>query len=209
MYDSVIVKKKLPLTKELKDLDIKWDEIDFQTKDFDNLLSTYEITKAGKLKRLFQKGEWKDDDSYFLKGYIDVKEEKWEKVNYHGTFTFYTSHCTNDEACSSLFDFDDKLTVEEIEAIPGDDWWFEFEAMYTKGNLDSIKLIKAEKVPVKVRILNNKNWSIKRAEEYKKWDRKVVRFLRKFSPYKKLVRSSLNFVENTHSKLCELLYKLM
>jgi hypothetical protein len=38
MFDNITVKKKLPLTKELKALDVKWDEEVFQTKDLDNLL---------------------------------------------------------------------------------------------------------------------------------------------------------------------------
>ena len=48
MFDNITVKKKLPLTKELKALNVKWDEEVFQTKDLDNLLDNYEITKSGK-----------------------------------------------------------------------------------------------------------------------------------------------------------------
>ena len=33
MFDTIFVKKKLPLTKELKVLDVNWEEVDFQTKD--------------------------------------------------------------------------------------------------------------------------------------------------------------------------------
>ena len=152
MFDQLTVKKKLPLTKELKALDIVWDEEVFQTKDLDNCMDNYEITKSGKLKHLWQQREWKDDDSAFLKGYFDVAKEEWRDVDFHGTINFYTSHCTNDTKHWDYFDDEEQLTFDDIELIPGDDWWLEFEAYFTKGKLDEIKLIKAEKTPVKERI---------------------------------------------------------
>ena len=208
MFDNITVKKKLPLTKELKALDVKWDEEVFQTKDLENLLDTYEITKSGKLKHLWQEREWKDDDSAFLKGYFDVVEEEWREVDFHGTINFYTSHCTNDTKHWELFDDEDQLTFEDIELIPGDDWWFEFEAIYTKGKLDDIKLIKADKTPVKERIYSNKVWAMKRAEENKKLSRRIVSFLRKFSWYRVSIRYILRFVNWLHSKLTYALYRM-
>lgn len=208
MFDTIFVKKKLPLTKELKALDVNWEEVDFQTKDLENLLDTYEITKSGKLKHLWQKREWKEDDSAFLKGYFDVVEEEWRDVDFHGTINFYTTHCTNDTMHWDLFDSEDQLTFDDIELIPGDDWWIEFEAIFTKGKLDKIRLIKAEKTPVKERIYNNKVWAWKRAEENKKLGRRVVNFLRKFSWYRVSIRYILRFVNWLHSKLTRVLYKL-
>lgn len=208
MFDSLTVKKKLPLTKELKALDIKWDEEVFQTKDLDNYLDNYEITKSGKLKHLWQKREWKEDDSSFLKGYLGVVEEEWREVDFHGTINFYTGYCTNITKHQDLFDDEDQLTFEDIELIPGDDWWFEFEAYFTKGKLDEIKLIKAEKTPVKERIHNSKVWAMKRAEENKKLSRRVVNFMRKFSWYRVSVRYTLRFINWLHSKLTYALYRM-
>jgi hypothetical protein len=41
MFDSLTVKKKLPLTKELKALNVNWSEEVFQTKDLENVLDHY------------------------------------------------------------------------------------------------------------------------------------------------------------------------
>lgn len=208
MFDNIFVKKKLPLTKELKELNINWEEIDFQTKDLENALDTYEITKSGKLKHLWQKREWKDDDSSFLKGYFEVVDEKWEEVDFHGTISFYTSHCTNNKRSWNYLDDEDQLTFDDIELIEGDDWWIEFEAIYTRGKLDDIRLIKAEKTPVRERVYNNKVWAMKRAEENKKFGRRVVNFLRKFSWYRVSIRYTIRFVNWLHSKLTYALYRM-
>lgn len=208
MFDTLFVKKKLPLTKELKALNVKWEEVDFQTKDLDNLLDTYEITKAGKLRHLWQRREWKDDDSAFLKGYYDVVEEEWRDVPFHGTIEFYTSHCTNITKHWDVLEDEDQLTFDDIELIPGDDWWVEFEATFTKAKLQEIRLIKADKTPVRERIYNNKVWAMKRAEENKKLHRRVINFLRKFNWYRVSIRYTIRFVNWTSSKLTYILYRL-
>jgi hypothetical protein len=208
MFDNITVKKKLPLTKELKALDVKWDEEVFQTKDLDNLLDNYEITKSGKLKHLWQEREWKETEDTLFGGYLDVVKEEWREVDFHGTINFYTGYCTNNTKQQDLWGDEDQLTFEDIELIPGDDWWFEFEASFTKGKLDEIRLIKAEKTPVKERIYNNKTWAIKRAEENRKLSRRIVNFLRKFSWYRVSVRFTLRFVNWLHSKLTYALYRM-
>lgn len=208
LFDTIFVKKKLPLTKELKALNVNWEEEPFQTKDLENLLDTYEITKAGKLRHLYQERKWKDDDSAFLKGYFDVVKEEWRDVPFHGTINFYTSHCTNITKHWDVLEDEDQLSFEDIELIPGDDWWIEFEAIFTKGKLQEIRLIKADKTPVSERVHNNKVWAMKRAEENKKLGRRVVNFLRKFRWYRALIRYTLRFINWSHSKLTSALYKL-
>ena len=208
MFDNLFVKKKLPLTKELKALNVNWEEVDFQTKDLDNALDTYEITKSGKLRHLWQERAWKDDDDTFLKGYFEVVKEEWRDVDFHGTINFYTSHCTNDTKHWDYFDDEDQLSFDDIELIPGDDWWFEFEAIYTKGKLDDIKLIRADKTPVRERIYNNKVWAQKRAQENKKLGRRIINFLRKFRWYRASIRYILRFTNWLHSKLTKALYRL-
>ena len=49
MFDNLIVKRKLPLSKELKKTfpDTDWSQEDFQTKDLDNTMTTYTIKGTG------------------------------------------------------------------------------------------------------------------------------------------------------------------
>ena len=209
MFDTIYVKKKLPLTKELKALNVSWEEVDFQTKDLENALDTYEITKSGKLRHLWQERKWKDDNDSFLKGYFEVIKEEWRDVDFHGTINFYTSHCdNNDYNWNYVNDDPEQLTWDDIELIQGHDWWFEFEAYFTKGKLDEIKLIKVSKDSISERVANTKLWAEKRAIENKKLSRKAVNFLRKFSWYRTTVRYTLKGVNNTHNALTKILFKL-
>ena len=43
MFDSIYVKTKLPLNEDLKNLNVKWEELEFQTKDLENCLLRYDI----------------------------------------------------------------------------------------------------------------------------------------------------------------------
>jgi hypothetical protein len=209
MFDSLTVKKKLPLTKELKALNVDWENEVFQTKDLENALDHYEITKAGKLRHLWQEREWKEDDDAFLKGYFDVVKEEWRDVKHHGTINFYTSYTdNNDYHWDYINDDPEQITWDDIELIQGHDWWFEFEAYFTKGKLDEIKLIKVSKDPISERIKNNKLWSEKRALENKKLSRRVVNFLRQFSWYRTLIRYTIRGVSVSHNALTKVLYKL-
>jgi len=96
----------------------------FQTKSFDRLMDDLRITKEGKLELLHfemvEDGEWQPSWS-------DVSIPKWNRVNeewvewhnrrgetYHGVFNFY-----------------------ELS----DDVWHEYEAKFTDGKLDSIRVV--------------------------------------------------------------------
>jgi hypothetical protein len=209
MFDNLIVKKKLPLTKELKALNIDWENEVFQTKDLENLLDTYEITKSGKLKHLWQEREWVKEEDGFFGGYLNVVREEWRDVDFHGTINFYTSYCDNDSYnWDFISDDPEQMTWDDIELIVGNDWWFEFEAYFTKGKLDEIKLIKATKDPISERIANNKIWAEKRAIENKKLSRRIVSFLRKFSWYRTLIRYTIRGTNSLHNALTKALYKL-
>ena len=49
MFSYIKCNKELPLNEELKNLSVKWNEIEFQTKDLDNCLETYIISDDGSL----------------------------------------------------------------------------------------------------------------------------------------------------------------
>jgi len=133
MFDSIKCEKELPVNDELKTLDVKWKEVNFQTKDLDNCLSNYRITKDGELvEDVVEKEDvyYSEQERKKLKGKVwcFVKDEKIikeysKKLLYHGTIRFY-----------EIFD----LSEEE-------DIWVEFDAYFLYGNLDRIELAKTEK----------------------------------------------------------------
>lgn len=135
MFDSLIVKRKLPLSKELKKAfpDTDWSLEDFQTKDLDNTMTTYTIKGTG----LY----WDKVDGEMVRTMTEAEEKKarkkkrwvWPyefketsrktvKVPFHGTINFY--HYKDDKE--------------------GNTWDIEFDAVFNAGKLVDIKLVKGE-----------------------------------------------------------------
>lgn len=131
MFSYIKCKKELPLNDEIKTLNVKWEDVEFQTKDLDNCLDNYTITENGELLEDVVEREYTyytEEEKKKLKGWHFIKDEKIIKeyskdVNYHGTIRFY-----------ELFD----LNEEE-------DIWVEFDAHFVYGKLDKIELANTQK----------------------------------------------------------------
>ena len=131
MFDNIKCEKELPLNDEIKSLNVKWNEVTFQTKDLDNCLENYRITQDGELvedvvERVYT--YYTEEERKKLKTWHFVKDEKIvkeysKKVEYHGTIRFY-----------------ELLNLNELEDI-----WVEFDAHFVYGKLDKIELAKTEK----------------------------------------------------------------
>ena len=161
MFDNIKCKKELPLTDELKNLPIKWDDVTFQTKDLDNCLSEYIISENGELLEEVVEREY----IYYTEEEKKQKRDKWDfykevieknrytkRVEFHGKITFY-----------EIFDF------SETEDI-----WVDFDAYFNYGKLDKLELVKTKKYESrKIRMEQWKN-------EYKK---KTNSFSYKFKKY--------------------------
>jgi len=119
MYDNLkISTSKLPLSDSEK-LSVG-ENPDWQTKDFECILSTAEITDEGKLKYLTFRYDWDENAESALgkltgkKGALVTKDEKWIDIEHHGYVNFYTS-------------------VNNI--------WYEFNAKFTDGRLVIIERV--------------------------------------------------------------------
>ena len=133
MFDNLKCKKELPLNEELKTLDVKWDEVTFQTKDLDNCLSNYVITESGDLIEDIVEYDYtyyteEEKKKRNFRPWNIIKDQKISKqytkqVNFHGKICFY-----------EMFD----LSEEE-------DVWVDFDAYFIYGKLDKIELTKVEK----------------------------------------------------------------
>lgn len=114
MFDTIFVRSELPLTEELSKLDVKWNELDYQTKSLENCLSTYEITKDGDL--VTYNDAWWEDNS--------VKRET-VKVPCHGKILFY-NYIENADGHDWFVDFNayftygklDKIELENVDKTP-------------------------------------------------------------------------------------------
>jgi hypothetical protein len=188
MFDNIKVKAPLPLTEELKKLNIDWSNTTFQTKDLDNCLSDYFITESGELKEEVTEYEYtyyteeeKKDKSFRPWNFIKeskIKNQYQKQLDFHGKITFY----------------------ELFEVSEEEDVWVDFEAFFIYGKLDKINLIKIEKQ--KGRKVKLKEW----AEEDKKKTNSLTFKLKKYSGYfmslRKLARlasSASNFFAKLQS----------
>lgn len=134
MFSYIFCKAALPLNEDLKSLNLKWDEIEFQTKDLENCLEKYTITEEGYLVENVEEYEYtyytkEEKKTKKLKPWDIVKEQKIIKqytknVNFHGKITFY-----------------EILKFSETEDI-----WIDFDAYFVYGKLDKIELTKTEKI---------------------------------------------------------------
>lgn len=163
MYDNIKCEKELPLNDELKTLDVKWEEIIFQTKDLDNCLSNYRIILDGQLVEDIIEKEYiyyTKEERKKLKSWSFVKDEKIikeysKKVEYHGTIRFYEIFNLNEQ----------------------EDIWAEFDANFVYGKLDKIELAKTERQESgKIRM---NRWE----EEYQKKINSVQYKVKKYSGY--------------------------
>lgn len=131
MFDNIKCEKEIPLNDELKTLNVKWNEVTFQTKDLENCLSDYRITENGELVEDVVEKEYTyytEEERKNLKSWLFIKDEKIikeysKKVEYHGTIRFY-----------ELFDLNEEQDI-----------WAEFDAHFIYGKLDKIELAKTEK----------------------------------------------------------------
>ena len=132
MFDSLRTKRELPLPEELKPLNINWTEQEFQTKDLENCLLNYWISENGELFEHVVEREYvpyseeekksKNHKPWDLWKDVIEKEERDEKIDYHGKLNFYTNGNFSENQ----------------------DFWVEFNAYFIYGKLDKIELSKFE-----------------------------------------------------------------
>jgi len=162
MFDSIVVKQNLSLPEEIKDLK-DWKNYQFQTKDLDNCLLEYWISEEGELFEHVVEREYipyTEEERKKLKGWNlwkDVLEKgsRDEKIDYHGTLTFYT--------------------YDEID--DNTNFWVEFKAYFVYGKLDKIEFVEFKLD--KERKAINKKWE----EESKKRARHPWNVFKHYASY--------------------------
>jgi hypothetical protein len=126
MFDSIRCDYPLPLPLEVVDKLPDIYEEEFQTKDFENFLDYYILTEGGELLFHKKKYEWRDDDSSFLKGYMEVVEEEIVPHPFHGLVEFY--------CCKTIYSDESKLSGYYVS--------IDYIAKFDNGRLDSLEVLK-------------------------------------------------------------------
>lgn len=133
MFDDIIVPKSYlrGLLTKENEKLLHKDHV-FQTKAFDNLLDVYKVYRQ-RLYKLDRSGsELKEEDR-------TTSTDKWDKIHENKTVVFYDGVKDDEE----------------------NEWWFEFEFIFTYGKLDKKKLISCKiETTAKERADVSKMWDI-------------------------------------------------
>jgi hypothetical protein len=136
MFDYVYCERKLPLTKEIKKAfpDKDWTKTDFQSKSLDNTMSSYYIKKNGYLYTEKVEGD-----------HVRIMTEAEEKkIKKQGRFCWpyefvERSRTSVKEVITDTINF---YSYEDDDE--NNTWDIEFDAVFIKGKLISLKLVKGE-----------------------------------------------------------------
>ena len=198
MFDHIYCRKKLPLCVLTKGLKVDWKNTEFQTKDLENIMDTYEITSRGRLrvkriKWFVNAEEYYNDDS---------NEPEWTNSNYTGSVVFYTQvYSDNDYRHVNWEDITDDF-IDGCEAI---EYWVEFVAVFHKGKLEDLEWLKTDAHPVKEQLINQKKWYEERVAKDRLLHNRIKRVLRKVPGYKQFIQLLQKFV-SLQSNLVDRMY---
>ena len=194
MFDSIQCNYPLPLPLEIVDIFPDPYDKEFQTKDLENLLEQYILNEDGELLRIQKEYEWKDDDSAFLKGYMDVVSQEIVPSNFHGVLNFYCYETIHEDESS------DKAKDVTIDYL----------AKFTNGKIENIEILSYEITDATVRIIELKN-TMRKNEEYRKlWYNKYI-FNTKYWRFikNKIILRIINFFKKLLDKLHWLVIKYL
>jgi hypothetical protein len=208
MFDSVRVKKSLPLPTELLHLRSDWGEEVFQTKDLGKSLDFYEISSDGKLRHLQQPRDWEDGEKSSAAGHLDLPIEVWEEVPFHGVINFYTIISDKMENEPDLIRNPELIPWDKLVEIEGYDWWVDFEAVFDNGVVREIRLSKAEKSLIRKRLAGNKEWALRRTAEASKIFNRMIGKARKIPGYRSLTRFLSRAELKCHEKISTAIRKI-
>jgi hypothetical protein len=158
MFDSIQCNYPLPLPLEVIDIFPDPYDQEFQTKDLESLLDNYILNENGELLWIKKEYAWKDDDSSFLKGYMEVVKEEIVPSNFHGVLNFYCYETIHEDESS------DKAKDISIDYL----------AKFTNGKLENIEVLSYEIIDATVRIIDLKNTMRKHEKQRNLWYNKYI-----------------------------------
>lgn len=185
MFDSIQINYPLPLPLEVIDLIPDIYEQEIQTKDLDCAMDLYILDEEGKLLREVRKYEWKDDDSYFLKGYFETVDKKIEDSNFHGVVNFY------------LYE---RLYTDDTKDS-GLDIGIDFLAKFNNGILENVEVLEYHIDDATDSIKQIKDLHLKHEIKRNKWYNKYFFYTEPVYYIRKKIRNFFYILHNFTGKL--------
>ena len=141
MFDSIQCNHPLPLPLDIIDLLPDIYEQELQTKDLDCSMDLYILDENGALKKEDRVYKWVDDDSSFLKGYLETVDRKIRDTNFHGIVNFYVYE--------RVYNDDDNTKGKDVS--------IDFLSKFTDGKLDFVEVLEYSIEDASERILRLKD----------------------------------------------------
>jgi len=159
---------------------------EFQTKDLENLLDLYYLNEDGHLFWCKRKYEWKDDDSSFLKGYMDIVSEETVPQDFHGILNFY--------CYETVYSSEDRNSGIDIS--------IDYLAKFTNGKVENIEVLSYEITDATERLVRLKETFDGFEEKRKLWYNKYI-FHTKFWRFvkNKIILAPVNLLRKSIDKL--------
>jgi len=158
MFDTIAWGEKLPFSPEMEELGLNKNDWSFQTKDLDNGMDEY-VVQEGKIFLIaYEKQEWvegdKDSKDLFAKiGHIERTGRYLKPIDLTATICIY----------------DYRHSVQDKW-----DCRIDYEAVFVKGALESVKLLKFEKTDNADRLQFEKEWQERYLREASLWYNKYI-----------------------------------
>lgn len=175
MYDTIYIKTKLPLNKTQTKLfeNIKWDEVEFQTKDFDSCLITYFLEVDGKLYEEKIKGSHERV----------ISEEEEAKIKKQGRFCWPYEFKVKSKRKIFKAISQKIIFYNIVEDIKGNEWWVDFEVNLIDGKIKGkIKLKELKLHRTKKQIeKDRKDWNLMLENEKKSFEYKFKALMNKIT----------------------------
>jgi hypothetical protein len=157
--------------------------MEFQTKDLENLMEEYVITPEGELLFIKHKREWVDDDNAFLKGYFKIVHTEIVPANYHGVVYLYCY---------------EKLGIRNgrhyvISA--------EYEAKFADNKLVNLELFDQEIIDETEYVRDMEEREKQRKIRAKKWYNQYIFYTKPYRVFKNIICKALYKFHNFTGKL--------
>ena len=173
MFDYISVADKLPTNAEIDAACLDMHSTPFQTKDLDNIMATYYIQGGKLFVEKYRNTEWVENSESFMGGYIDRQDPYQEEVfDHHGKIRFY-----------HMIDKD------------GYDHWIEYEAYFTRGKMEEIKLVEYRKTENSDRKKSLEEIFERADIQNKKWYNKFIFHTKCWRGVRKLVMKFLSLLD--------------
>lgn len=189
MFDTISWGEKLPFSPEMEELGLNKNDWVFQTKDLDSAMDLYFVQEGKLFMQKFRIEEWIEGDP--------KAESLMDRIG----------HCKREEPYLDFVETTVTLRMCDLRHDILDKWdcWIEYEAVFIKGCLESVKLLEFKKTDNAARLAQDEAFREKWRREAAVWYNRFIFHTRPYRfiarPLREVLRSTAEFLQNLSYKI--------